>query len=164
MSLSHPLSMQHYHPFDFNPISTFVSISSHLSPLLIQFIQEFFERLCDRLESRLKGTSQENAINTEMRGSLCQQIICHGSCKGVREKLEAFYTISLDVKGFKSLHESMENFIKSEFIDDFKCEACNARVKTEKRAVVNQLPNTIVLHLKRFELNFETFQREKVMP
>jgi len=35
------------------------------------------------------------------------------------------------------------------------------KCKTLKRQVLHILPNTIFFHLKRFELNFETFRHEK---
>jgi uncharacterized UBP type Zn finger protein len=35
-------------------------------------------------------------------------------------------------------------------------------VDAEKRTLIKQLPHTLVLHLKRFEWDYETYQRWKV--
>ena len=43
-----------------------------------------------------------------------------------------------------------------------RCDECGKKVQTEKRGLLNKLPKTVVMHLKRFEFNFETFMREKV--
>lgn len=36
------------------------------------------------------------------------------------------------------------------------------QVETFKRACLHSLPPTLVLHLKRFELNYDTFTKQKV--
>lgn len=36
------------------------------------------------------------------------------------------------------------------------------QVDAEKRVLIKHLPHTLVLHLKRFEFDYETFQRWKV--
>ena len=36
------------------------------------------------------------------------------------------------------------------------------QVDAEKRTLIRQLPHTLVLHLKRFEWDYETYQRWKV--
>merc|ERR1712129_367074 len=41
------------------------------------------------------------------------------------------------------------------------CDFCAKKTTTWERQVLHILPNTIFFHLKRFELNFETFRHEK---
>ena len=40
--------------------------------------------------------------------------------------------------------------------------AARPQVDAEKRTLIKQLPHTLVLHLKRFEWDYETYQRWKV--
>merc|ERR1712130_907882 len=59
------------------------------------------------------------------------------------------------------MKESLEAFVQSETLDGVQCDHCQKKCTTLKRQVLHTLPNTIFFHLKRFELNFETFRHEK---
>ena len=39
---------------------------------------------------------------------------------------------------------------------------CGEQVDTLKRSCVKELPPTLVLHLKRFEINFDTMMKQKI--
>ena len=45
-----------------------------------------------------------------------------------------------------------------EIIDDFKCSNCNQKVTISKITSLNKLPNVLVVHLKRFYLNYDIFK------
>ena len=79
-----------------------------------------------------------------------------------REQEDAFVCLSVQVKGAKGLEHSLALFVESECIDDFKWEDDGPRVTISKRQCISQLPDNLIFHLKRFELNFDTFRREKV--
>ena len=80
----------------------------------------------------------------------------------VREQEDAFVCLSMQVKGAKGLEHSLALFVESECIDDFKWEDEGPRVTISKRQCISQLSDNLIFHLKRFELNFDTFRREKV--
>lgn len=44
----------------------------------------------------------------------------------------------------------------------FRCDKCNKKVDTLKRACIKKLPPTIFFTLKRFALNYETMETTKV--
>ena len=56
----------------------------------------------------------------------------------------------------------MARFVQGERISDFEWNEGQTRVNITKRQCVASLSDTIFLHLKRFELNYHSFQREKV--
>lgn len=118
-------------------------------------------------------------------GVMTNQLICHGGCDTIRERDEPFYTVSLEVKGKSHLEESLESYVAGELLSDFNCSTCKRRVEVRlavvcsavcmfafhvvvtqravvlqitKRACLGTLTPNIIFHLKRFELNFETFQ------
>ena len=99
-------------------------------------------------------------------GKLAHQLICrdcpHRSC---REEL--FYNVQLVVRGKRGVEESLEALVDDEMLEGdnaYFCEKCSKKVDTTKRCcfVSSAMPDTLVLHLKRFELNYDTFQKEKV--
>ena len=74
--------------------------------------QEFFNVLCDRLETQLKATSQANLLKRVFGGTTVGQLICHGGCGSVREREEGFFTLELDVKGNKDMHAALAKFVQ----------------------------------------------------
>lgn len=77
-------------------------------------------------------------------------------------RFESFYNLSVEVKNFKSLTESLEKLIAGETISDFKCEACEKKVDVQKRDCLSELPNILIVHLKRIIFDLESLQNIKV--
>jgi hypothetical protein len=44
-------------------------------------------------------------------GNMCSQLICH-SCGKVRNKIELFYNLSLQVKGSQGIYDSLSRMVK----------------------------------------------------
>merc|ERR1712154_384362 len=84
-----------------------------------------------------------------------------GGCNKTRENKQPIPMISLAIKNRNNMKESLEAFVQPETLDGVSCDFCQKKCQTLKRQVLHTLPNTIFFHLKRFELNFETFRHEK---
>jgi hypothetical protein len=59
----------------------------------------------------------------------------------------------------------LDSFIEGEVLEGenaYLCSKCNAKIDTVKRVVIKTLPSTLILHLKRFELNFDTMEMVKL--
>lgn len=125
---------------------------------------EFFNMFLDKLEWAIKNSPDANCIQDIFGGKLIHQIISK-ECAHTSSREENFMTLSLEVKNKKSITESLELFIKPDILDGenkYHCAECNAQVAAQKRVCVGTLPNCLIVHLKRFEFDFETFQRRKV--
>lgn len=143
-----------------------------------QDAQEFFQLFCDRIEqyhAQLnESDNKDNQINNHFlenffAGKLCNQMFQTSppldSPLEVREQEESFVCMSLEVKGMKNLEASLEKFVTGEQINEYlwnENDKSAPRVNITKRQCVSQLSDTVVFHLKRFELDFDTFRREKV--
>ena len=88
-------------------------------------------------------------------------MVCQ-ECGKTKNRIEDFYNLSLEVKGKKSVEESLQDMIKGEEISDFKCDGCQKTVTIAKRTLVAETPNILIVHLKRIVFNFETFNNDKV--
>ena len=84
------------------------------------------------------------------------------SCGNTRNLPEDFYALSLEVKNKQNVDESLKSLMDGELISDYKCDACNQAVDLKKRSLLGKMPNVLILHLKRFDFDFNTFQNEKV--
>jgi ubiquitin carboxyl-terminal hydrolase 34 len=94
-------------------------------------------------------------------GKTCSQIVCQ-SCGKVKNRLEDYYNLSLTVKDIKSVGDSLEKQVEGEIISGFKCDGCNKEVDVQKRTLITETPNVLIIHLQRIVFNFDTFQNDKL--
>lgn len=125
----------------------------------------FLSKLTDKVNEKLKGTADEGVFKDVMGGTFSHELIGRNGCTHYKEREEEFYGVTLEVKNKKTIQESLEAFIQGELLEggnQFKCSQCNKKVDTLKRTCLKKLPNTIAFVLKRFELDYNTLQTEKV--
>eukprot|EP01029_Cantina_marsupialis_P003402 TRINITY_DN132330_c1_g2_i1.p1 TRINITY_DN132330_c1_g2~~TRINITY_DN132330_c1_g2_i1.p1 ORF type:complete len:2929 (-),score=891.17 TRINITY_DN132330_c1_g2_i1:193-8979(-) len=128
-----------------------------------QDAQEFLTTLLDRVEYSLKDSeSHKDLIKDVLTGKWCNQLICE-TCKESRNSSENFYCIGVDVMNKSSLEDSMMDYRNGETISGCRCDHCDKNTPvTTKRALLDVLPNTMIIHLKRFEFDYQTFERKKI--
>jgi ubiquitin C-terminal hydrolase len=139
---------------------------SHILPDVQQDALEFFHILCDHLDNALKGGPDERLLSRFFGGRSATQLICKG-CPHRYERFEHFFTLQLTVFGNRSnsLLGSLQEFVAGELLEgdnQYFCSQCNKKVDTVKRTVLAELPDTIILGLKRFDFNYDTMQRIKL--
>eukprot|EP01038_Epipyxis_sp_PR26KG_P010058 gene10058-13518_t len=143
-----------------------------------QDAQEFLQLLCERFEGAISsyksclesnGSKQKpvDILSQTFGGKLCNQMFKSNSSDiankhNIREQEESFVCISLQVKDCRDLQFSLAKFVEGEQISDYQWEEGAKRENITKRQCISELPDTLIFHLKRFELNFDTFRREKV--
>ena len=142
---------------------------------------EFCDQLLDRIENATQGkqTSQNvwnDVIQKQIFGgkSLYQKIPqdCESYENDKQEcghwqssRLESFLKIELLIRGKEKIDDSLAEMIIGELMDgDNKvdCDVCTQKKATIRRTCIGKLPNTMVLHLKRFDLDFQTFETVKL--
>jgi len=143
-----------------------------------QDAQEFLGTLFHRLEGQLFVAPADLPLDQRDKkvpllqhcfgGTLCNQIVKEGigtpSADDIRENSEPFVCISLEVKGCSDLESSMRKFVAGESFPDYEWDSDQPRVSITKRQCLlnDELPQSLIFHLKRFEFNLDTFLREKV--
>ena len=131
------------------------------NPMIQQDSQEFYNTFCDKIENCLKKTKYKYIINDVFTGRTCSSVICE-SCKNVSNRFEDFYNLTLEVKNLSNLNDSLLKMTMPEKIEDFKCSNCNQKVTINKRTSLCDLPNVLVVQLKRFYMNYEIERTEKI--
>ncbi|KAL0904142.1 hypothetical protein M5K25_026216 [Dendrobium thyrsiflorum] len=138
-------------------------ISSYFQPGEQQDAHEFLSCLLDSIHtSYLKpiykdhqflSSREESPVNQVFGGCLRSQLRCL-ECGHCSDTYEPIVDLSLEIDDVDNLTEALESFTKTEMIDDpdikFTCEGCKAQVSMEKQLKIEQPPNVIALHLKRF--------------
>ena len=136
-----------------------VNISEH------QDAYEFFTRLQDSVDEYLRAQGHPRAIHAALGGEFAQVITVAGRPELRSQRDEEFYQISLDVRGKKGLTESLESYVAVELMNgenQWLCEELGRKVDAEKCTLFRTLPHTLMLHLKRFEWDYDTFSRWKI--
>mmetsp|Transcript_33660 Transcript_33660/g.51962 ORF Transcript_33660/g.51962 Transcript_33660/m.51962 type:complete len:205 (+) Transcript_33660:5767-6381(+) len=123
--------------------------------------QEFLNMLLDRVEQGLKHTSRKHLLRSIFGGTTCSQLICN-ECGKVKNRIEDFLNLSLTVKGIKSMQDSLTKLISGEIINDYECSGCKKKVDINKRTLIANTPNVLIIHLQRIVFNFDTFQNDKL--
>ncbi|KAF9917165.1 hypothetical protein BX616_001769 [Lobosporangium transversale] len=143
-----------YKDWDGNPMNVAVQMD----------VDEFFSILFDRLENSVKSTPQEELFKKQYGGKLVQQIKSK-DCEHVSQREDSFFSIQCEVKNKKSLEESLQLYVQGEILDGdnkYKCSSCDKHVDAIKRACIKELPQNLILHLKRFDYDMDTMRRIKI--
>jgi ubiquitin C-terminal hydrolase len=139
---------------------------SCILPDVQQDALEFFHILCDHLDNALKGGHDEKLLSRFFGGRSATQLICKG-CPHRYERFEHFFTLQLAVFSNRanSVLGALHEFVAGELLEgdnQYFCSLCDKKVDTVKRTVLADLPDTIILGLKRFDFNYDTMQRIKL--
>jgi len=119
-------------------------------------VQEFNRVLQDKLESKMKGTPAEGAINKLFLGKMKSYIKCV-NVDFESSRTEDFYDIQLNVKGMANLYDSFKDYVAVETLEgDNKYQAEGLGLQDAKKGVVFQeFPPVLHLQLKRFEYDIQ---------
>ncbi|CAL4932430.1 unnamed protein product [Urochloa decumbens] len=151
------LSGRAFYPENF--VNHLKSISPKFESGVQQDAQEFFSDLLEKLDeasvpprSSLEEPSSTEEVGIAKKifgGCLKSQLRCP-ECGRCSDKSEPFIDLSLEVTMMESLMDALQSFTKVELIEDFMCDGCKSRVNMEKHFEVEQAPEVLVIHLKRF--------------
>lgn len=118
-------------------------------------------QIFDKLEIGLNKTPFKKILDGVYSGQTCQQIMC-SECNYISSRDDKFFNLSIVVKGVKTIDESLEKFIREDYIDEYKCEQCNKKVKGIKSVCLKSLPNVLIIHMQRLIFNLDTLMNEKI--
>ena len=138
--------------------------NDQFNPCIQMDVDEFFNMFLEKVETLMKNTERKQLIQDIFSGKVCNQVISK-ECEHVSETQEAFNTLSLTVKGKASIEESLELFVEGDVLDGdnkYHCGKCDKKVAALRRICIDSLPNTLIVHMKRFEFDLELMRRIKV--
>lgn len=124
--------------------------------------QEFITRLIDKMEDNLRPTDMKYLFNSIFCLKYISQVKCTNGCNSVSNRIEEMYTLCLDIKGVTNIHQSLESYIQDEKIDSFQCDACKKKVTIIKKNMLYDLPNVLMIHLKRLNYDVEFDKNVKI--
>jgi len=133
---------------------------------LQQDVSEFFNIVCDRVETLLKGTADEKIL---ARNFGCVQVSQIKSMETdypfFSEREEELYAIPLDVRLKNNFNDAMDMFVKQDILEGenkYKCEEHNRHIVATKGNLIKTMSNTLIFHLMRFDFDLATFRKRKL--
>lgn len=82
------------------------------------------------------------------------------TCEETSKRQESFLNLSIDIEKNSSLSYCMQRFSVRELLnkgDKLACENCKSKQVGTKEITVAKYPKLLLLHLKRFKINPQTF-------
>lgn len=142
---------------------------------------EFFNALLDRVETGTKGADTSIDVWNEIflknvfgatvgyqkTPKMCElyQTNKNECGHGAAFSAEHALAIELQITGMDKIEESLSHYFTPELMEGdnaVNCDTCKQKKDTTRRAVLSRLPNLLVLHLKRFQLDYESFEVVKL--
>jgi len=127
-----------------------------------QDVDEFFTLFTDRLEGDFKLTNQPKLIQTTFECSLNRSVVCQVNPQHRTEGIEPITTLSVEMENKASLEEALYGFFQGEKIQDYHCAACKKQVEVTRSYSLTSLPNTLIIHLKRFTWSVTYMEKTKI--
>jgi len=127
---------------------------------------EFATKLLDRLETSLKRWAPEHFRYLDHTFGLKQtkQKICK-ECGLKTNREEKLLNVDCQIRGKADIHEALATMTETEIMEGSNqvfCDRCKKNTDTVLRTVISTLPNMMILSLKRFDLDFTTFETVKL--
>lgn len=127
-------------------------------------VDEFYNLLFDRWESQILSDHDKKQFRSFYGGQIVQQIKSR-ECEHISERTEPFSAIQCDISGKSNLVESLNAYVSGEVMEGdnkYSCTSCGSYVDAVKRACLKDIPDNLIFHLKRFDYDVMTNQRNKV--
>lgn len=127
---------------------------------------EFAMKLLDRMEIALKRWAPGQFRYLEHAFGLKQtkQKVCK-ECNLKTNREENLMSIDCQIRGKTDIHEALETMCEVEYMEGNNkvfCDRCKKNTDTVLRTAISALPDMLILSLKRFDLDYNTFETVKL--
>ena len=123
-------------------------------------VDEFLLGFFDSLEQNLHKMKRDQIVDQLFMGRVFQEVV-GVKCGHTSSKEDKFLAVSLATKRLSSLHEALEHYIRWEVLEGdnaYFCETCGQKIMAKKRISFSDLPNILIVVLKRFEFDSRIMQ------
>ncbi|KAF0983053.1 hypothetical protein FDP41_011031 [Naegleria fowleri] len=119
-------------------------------------VQELARVLIDNLEKKMEKTDQKEVMRQLFEG-MCKNYIKCINVDYESSRKEPFYDLQLNVKGCRNVYESFDQYILEETLqgeNQYQAEGFGLQ-DAKKGTIFLKFPPVLMLHLKRFEYDFQ---------
>ncbi len=126
---------------------------------------EFCATLLDHLEQAVKGKSPAEKMLAKCFGGSLLNVKTPKGCSHRTVRKEPFINLELIIRGKGSIQNSLSALAEGELMQGENrvvCEDCGEKKDAIRRTCLGTLPNLLIIHLKRFDLDYTTFETVKL--
>jgi ubiquitin C-terminal hydrolase len=159
-------SLKQYHaPMHF--IKSFNAFNNEpINVSIQQDCEEFLNILIDKLEAVSKELQLEHIFEDSIRCKISYETISiEKDYPYYKETDSSALSISLDIKNKRSIEEALDLFTKGEVLEGenkYYCEDHDKKISIIRRCSLKKLPKNVIINLKRFEFDYNTFEKVKL--
>ena len=133
------------------------------SSLLLDRLGELFPCGARGMAGSVVQHDGEDVFTRLLGGKTSQQIIGRGTCSHTRETAQSFMCLTLDITDLATptIESSLAAFVKGVALEGdnaYFCDICGHKVDALKRTALAELPDSLMIALKRFDMDFTTFE------
>ncbi|EDQ87095.1 uncharacterized protein MONBRDRAFT_38117 [Monosiga brevicollis MX1] len=124
---------------------------------------EFLQTLVDQTDELLQSAGAAPILAPLLKFEMITQIIGK-SCRHTSERHEDTFNLSLPVMSHDTMHEALLDSVQGEMFtgaNQYRCQECGVKVDAMKRSCIKTLPPMLMVQLKRFGYDLQTFQPVK---
>ncbi len=115
----------------------------------LRYMLEAMQRSClDGYEELDPYSQQTTVVSQIFSGYLRSKLQCT-VCQAHSNSYEPFMDITLSIDGSASLQQALKQYVSTEQIPGYNCQACNSKVSAEKRFSIHRAPNVLTLQINR---------------
>jgi ubiquitin C-terminal hydrolase len=131
-----------------------------------QDCEEFLNILIDKLEAVTKELQMEHIFDDSIRCKISYETISiEKDYPYYKETDSSALSISLDIKNKRTIEEALDLFTKGEVLEGenkYYCEDHDKKISITRRCSLKKLPKNVIINLKRFEFDYNTFEKVKL--
>lgn len=143
-----------------NLFRTMKNINSRMTPGRQHDAHEYMLGIVDFVENHFKKSKQSEKFEKVFGGRLVSDVTC-SQCHHVSSTFENMISLSLvasfpnsqDISKSNNLQSLIQDYFKPDHLvkeNRYKCDKCHKKVDATRQYHMDQPPNTVLLHLKRF--------------
>lgn len=106
-------------------------------------------------------TKNYSEIIKMLYGQIISTIVCE-ECNYTSYKFDSFSTLSVDIVSEQCSLKECFNYVNAEEkMENWKCDKCAKKVKSNKSISLWSLPEILIIHLKRFKVEGNSYKKNK---
>eukprot|EP00026_Physarum_polycephalum_P000821 Phypoly_transcript_00822.p1 GENE.Phypoly_transcript_00822~~Phypoly_transcript_00822.p1 ORF type:complete len:1300 (+),score=300.82 Phypoly_transcript_00822:456-3902(+) len=137
--------------------------STEMSSALQQDVQEFFKMIVTYIVEHAK-VEVRKLVETQFMGQIAYNTECK-KCRNKSIRTSEFFELELNVKGFKTIEDSLKAYVQEEEMtgaNQYFCSKCNALQDGGRYISIRELPRVLSVQMLRFVYDMQTFTKKKV--
>lgn len=129
---------------------------------LVDHCETFYANEHESDEKKIPPKVKESTlVHTVFGNQVRSQVKCM-KCNAKSNTFQTQLDFSVDIERISNLHSAFKRYTAMEKISGYSCSKCKRPVDAGKQMMISKLPNSLIVHLKRFGFNRYTGDAKKL--